>query len=512
MTSPDQLTLELPATRSGDGPAPLPTIDLAGDWKTQPRSWPHALHPMCTYLGSLPAALAHDLIARWSRPGDVVLDPFCGRGTVPLQASLERRIGVGIDRNPLGHLLTAAVLDPPSQREALSRLELLRIRWTETRDAWREVAHGVTAAGGAATFFHHETLAQLLLARADLQRQEPVDRFLLATLAGILHGSRSTALTDAMPNTFSMPPGYATRWLAVRDAQRGSGRPQRDLFGILARRIVWLLREGRPGSRGIAIAGDARQAGALTAAALRERGLPDRVRLVVTSPPYLGLVRYGRANWLRLWLLGEDASHVDSLLDVPRSAAASGELLRQVLDDIRPILADDAVVVVIVGDIEADRGRRLRRPMDLASATWEAAAAPAGYRLAGVGSDRIDPARKLTRLWGARAGGAARTDQLLVIAPTERGRRRALATAAIAVDPARTQGQRHGQGTRPRAAAAPRPAGPRPAILGSHAADVPPGRPGIDGSARPDEEPRPRADDRSTPELHPAAAGASVPA
>ena len=512
MATADQLTLELPAAGSGGGAAPLPTIGLAGDWKAQPRSWPHALHPMCTYLGSLPAALAHDLIARWSRPGDVVLDPFCGRGTVPLQASLERRIGVGIDRNPLAQLLTAAALDPPSRRDVLGRIELLRIRWTETRDDWRAAAGCMAASGAEGTFFHPETLAQLLLARSELVRHEPVDRFLLATLAGILHGSRASALTDAMPNTFSMPPGYAARWLAARDAGGGTGRPQRDLFAVLARRIGWLLREGGPGSRGIAIDGDARQAGALAAAALRERGLPERVRLVVTSPPYLGLVRYGRANWLRLWLLGEDATHVDSLLDTPRSAAESGTLLRQVLDDLRHILADDTVVVIILGDIDADRGHRLRRPVDLAAATWEAAAAPAGYRLAGVSSDIVDPTRKLTRLWGVRAGSAARTDRLLVVAATELGRRRAIATAGIPVDWARTAGREPGRTSRAVAAAAPRPARPRPAILGSHAADVSPGRPRFHGPARPDEEPRPCPDDGASLELHPAAAGAPVPA
>ena len=384
---------------------------------------------------------------------------------------------------------------------------------------------GGAGTGGAATFFHPETLAQLLLARAELGRSrsgrhDPVDRFLLAALAGVLHGRRAAALTDAMPNTFSMPPGYAARWLAARDAVRGSGRPERDLFAVLARRVTWLLREGRPGSRGIAIPGDAREAGALTAAALRERGLPERLRLVVTSPPYLGLVRYGSANWLRLWLLGEDAAHVDSLLDTPGSVDRSSVLMRQVLDDIRPILADDAVVVLVMGDIEADRGRRRRRPVDLAAATWESAAAPAGYRLVGVSSDAIDPTRKLTRLWGVRAGGAARTDRLLVIAPTELGRRRALATAGIPVDWTRTAGLHPAAAVRPapapisRSAAAmpPRPAGSRPAILGSHAADVPPGRPGIDGPARPDEEPGPRTDDRPTPELHPATAGAPLPA
>ena len=89
------------------------------------------------------------------------------------------------------------------------------------------------------------------------------DTFLLAAIAGILHGRRATALTDAMPNMFSMAPGYAARWLATRDAATGTGRPERDLFGVLAPRLHRLLREGGPVTRGIAIAGDARDAGSL---------------------------------------------------------------------------------------------------------------------------------------------------------------------------------------------------------------------------------------------------------
>ena len=50
--------------------------------------------------------------ARYSRRGDVVLDPFSGRGTTPLQACAEGRIGVGNDLNPFAHLLTAAKVEP----------------------------------------------------------------------------------------------------------------------------------------------------------------------------------------------------------------------------------------------------------------------------------------------------------------------------------------------------------------------------------------------------------------
>ena len=37
---------------------------MAPEWKDQQRLWGHRLHPMCSYLASFPAALAHAFIAR----------------------------------------------------------------------------------------------------------------------------------------------------------------------------------------------------------------------------------------------------------------------------------------------------------------------------------------------------------------------------------------------------------------------------------------------------------------
>src|SRR5207342_971490 len=113
-----QLALGLP----GLAPTELPALPIAPEWKDQQRLWGHRLHPMCSYLASFPAALSHAFIARYSRPGDVVLDPFSGRGTTPLQACAEGRIGVGNDLNPFAHLLTASKVDPPSRPEAATRL------------------------------------------------------------------------------------------------------------------------------------------------------------------------------------------------------------------------------------------------------------------------------------------------------------------------------------------------------------------------------------------------------
>src|ERR1043165_8196280 len=113
-----------------------PQLAIEPEWKAQPRLWGHSLHPMCSYLASFPAALSHAFIARYSRPGDVVLDPFSGRGTTPLQACAESRIGVGNDLNPFAHLLTASKVEPASRAAALTRLTQLRLGWNADAAAW----------------------------------------------------------------------------------------------------------------------------------------------------------------------------------------------------------------------------------------------------------------------------------------------------------------------------------------------------------------------------------------
>ena len=447
ITTANQLALELPLE--------LPTIHLAPEWKEQQRLWGHAFHPMCSYLASFPASLTHALIARYSRPGDVVLDPFSGRGTTPLQACAEGRVGVGNDLNPFAHLLTAAKVEPATRAQATTRLAQLRLAWNANSAAWLalggEIArdpraldalvptagHGGSPADGTepvpvevAIAFHPRTLGQLLFVRTTLRLDDRTDRFLAAALTGILHGKSASYLSELMPNTFSMAPRYVRDFAARTDFSS----PERDVFDGLAKKLDRLFRQAPPSIEGIALLGDARDVAPRARAALRARGRTDRARLVVTSPPYLRVVKYGYYNWLRTWFLGFDSRAIDAALDDAHHREPYLSFLRDVLAGLRPVLADDAVVVLVVGDVETDRGRRIRGGIDLAARVWEAAAAPEGYRLAGVALDDVAPNRKMTKLWGDEAGRATKTDRILVLGATEVGRRRALAGASLDVD------------------------------------------------------------------------------
>jgi site-specific DNA-methyltransferase (adenine-specific) len=444
-TAAQQLALDLPVS--------LPAIAIDPGWKAQQRLWGHSFHPMCSYLASFPAALAHAFIARYSRPGDVVLDPFSGRGTTPLQACAEGRIGVGNDLNPFAHLLTASKTDPASRAAATTRLTQLRLAWHASAGAWLDVAERVQArpgdalvpaAGGAslvagpaepvpvevALAFHPETLAQLLYVRTMLRLDDRTDRFLAAAITGILHGKSASYLSELMPNTFSMAPRYV-REFATRTGFRS---PRRDVFDGLAAKLDRLYRQPAPSTQGVALLGDARDVAPRAQAALRARGRPDRARLVVTSPPYLRVVKYGYYNWLRTWFLGFDARAIDATLDDAHHREPYLAFLRDVLAGLRPILTDDAVIVLVIGDVETDRGRRIRGGVGLAERAWEQAAEPEGYRLAGVALDDVAAVRKMTKLWGDEAGRATKTDRILVLGATESGRRRALAGASLDVD------------------------------------------------------------------------------
>ena len=444
-TAAQQLALDLPVS--------LPAIAIEPEWKAQQRLWGHSFHPMCSYLASFPAALAHAFIARYSRPGDVVLDPFSGRGTTPLQACAEGRIGVGNDLNPFAHLLTASKVEPATRPAAMTRLTQLRLGWNGDAASWSRLADrvsndpaatGVPTAGShqgpssgaepvpveVALAFHPDTLGQLLFVRSELRLDDPTDRFLAAAITGILHGKSASYLSELMPNTFSMAPRY------VRDfaARTSFASPRRDVFEGLTSKVARLFRQPGPSTEGIALLGDARDVAPRVRAALRARGRPDRARLVVTSPPYLRVVKYGYYNWLRTWFLGFDARQIDATLDDAHHREPYLAFLRDVLSGLRPVLTDDAVVVLVIGDVETDRGRRIRGGVGLAERTWEQAAEPEGYRLAGVALDDVAAVRKMTKLWGDEAGRATKTDRILVLGASESGRRRALAGASLDID------------------------------------------------------------------------------
>lgn len=160
-----------------------------------------------------------------TEPGDVVNDPFAGRGTAPLEACRMGWVGVGSDANPLAYLLTAAKVEAPTPEEAARRLQDLR------RDC--VPADPKCAPADIRTLCADSVLGQLVWLRNALDLTRRDGRFIMALLLGIMHanykpGRPARGLSISMPNTFAMSSGYVGRYIE----DHGLDPPVVDIFDL----------------------------------------------------------------------------------------------------------------------------------------------------------------------------------------------------------------------------------------------------------------------------------------
>lgn len=254
----------------------------------------HRFHSICPYFAMFPESFAERWIGETTTPGQVVLDPFAGRGTAPFQALLMDRDAIGGDINPVAYVLTGAKLQSPSRSALDGRVDELERGFRDER--WRVASQGLPPFFRRA--FHHSTLRQVLHLRSRLDwKASRVDRFLAALCLGSLHGEMDKSrsyFSNQMPRTISTKPRYS---LAFWN-KHGLWPEKRDVFAILRERIKFRYASPRPRREGRAFLADARRL------SRRAHRIPRPVSLIVTSPPYLNVTNFEEDQWLRLWFLG----------------------------------------------------------------------------------------------------------------------------------------------------------------------------------------------------------------
>ena len=85
-----------------------------------------AIYNMHTYWSKKPHDAIRQYIRHYTRPGDLVLDPFCGSGGTALAALVEGRKAVAIDRSPAATFITknyCAPVDADELQEAFEELK-----------------------------------------------------------------------------------------------------------------------------------------------------------------------------------------------------------------------------------------------------------------------------------------------------------------------------------------------------------------------------------------------------
>lgn len=368
--------------------------ELPSLWRAAPTRWGHELHSLCSYLAMFPPSIPRVFISWLTDEGDTVYDPFSGRGTTALEACLLGRVGLGSDLNPMAVLLTQAKVDPPSLRALDRRLSDLRrrIRRRSTRSEPERIR----------MLFSERTLGEIVWLKDELSRSSKVDRFLLAVLLGILHlnadqSGRPRGLTVAMPNTFAMAPGYVARYIRDKDL----APPDVSVVSMLESRVARLANSLALPVRGRGFRHDA----------TTRPSLPTKAKLIFTSPPYLHVVKYGKFNWIRLWLLDEEPREVDEALFTSSSLAKYKGFMSSCLASWRAALRDDGYMCLVVGDV-----RTPHASINLAAEIVDHCLDGLDLVSLGVVDDFLPVHQKVTRIWGPGQGSATKVDRIIVLA------------------------------------------------------------------------------------------------
>lgn len=348
-----------------------------------------------------PPQIAHVFVRWLTEPGDLVYDPFSGRGTVALEAGLLGRRAAGADLNPLAVVLSGAKVDVPSEVRAQRRLKQLAAAYDSDSEELSAIPAEIRM------LYSDLTLCQLVYLRRTLKRGHPVDRLLLAAVLGMLHanhqgGQATRGFSISMPNTFAMSPTYVAGYIE----EHGLVAPDLDVFDMVSKRLGRLGLPSTTRSCGTIAQRDA------TVEVPDE--LRGKARLILTSPPYLKVIEYGKYNWVRLWFLGENWRDVDSALMTTSSLPKYLQFMRRSLDRMREVVAEDGFVGLVIGDV-----RRGESQLELGHLVRDEVAIPGGWHCHGVIRDRLPTGHKVSRIWKTDTGGATKTDRILLLSPSE---------------------------------------------------------------------------------------------
>ncbi len=300
----------------------------------------HRLHP---YLGKYVPQLVEVFLGRYGRPGRLVWDPFAGSGTTLVEANAFGARAAGCDISAFNCLLTR-VKTAEYEHEALLA-DAVALSGSE------DVRRRKAPSAYLETWFAPRALAELLAFRDRIEGTAYPDLWRIV----LSRAARSARMARHFDLDF---PAEPVRGEYFCHKHRRLCRPVEEADKFLRRYVrdaverVLAFAEVRRSAEATVLHGDARQLDP-----------PGPVDLVVTSPPYPGLIDYHEQHVYAFELLGLERRDDE---EIGRGVAGYCEGISQILARAREALTAGGRIVIVVNDrrglyegILADAGLRL---------------------------------------------------------------------------------------------------------------------------------------------------------
>lgn len=364
------------------------------------------MHSLCSYLGAFPPSLARYFIKFFTDENDWVMDPFVGRGTTTLESRLLKRNSFGSDLNPIALALSKAKSHCLNKVEILSRIDELE----QDYDFALFLPEAQAQSDDIHLIYHHRTLAELCYLRdVLLTSAKPVDEFLVGAVLGIMHGGErkdgsSGYLSISMPNTFSMSPEYVRRFVQTKELNR----TYRKVFHLLREKVERIYKKhSSPDMESFITECDAKSISS-NKDLQKYRG---RVKLLLTSPPYLGIVNYAKQNWIRSWFLESNPEEISQRLDDDLNINEWVKFSKTTLTEFKKMLSPDGVAVFVIGDVAKSKNSVIPLAREFAMMIKENNL----FQNVWIFSDYLQGVDKTTRIWGETKGMATATDRIAIL-------------------------------------------------------------------------------------------------
>lgn len=321
-----------------------------------------ALNGICPYFTMFPLDFPLNILKRRARAGDIVLDPFCGRGTTNFAARLVGLRSLGVDSSPVAAAITASKLVTVTVDDILDEARRIlmecKARYMPTSEFWQWA-------------FHPTVLNALCQFRgALLETCNTNARIALRGIVlGALHGPKQKAFpsyfSNQCPRTYAPKPAYAIRFWQ----ERGLVPEPVDVLAVIERRAKRYY-EKSPDITGVVRLADSREANAL-----QPETWETLFDWVITSPPYYGMRTYIPDQWLRNWFVGgpDTVDYTNRDQVVHSSPVDFASDLRQVWRNAENVCAEDARMVIRFGGITDRRAD----PLDIVKSSL----ANSGWRI-----------------------------------------------------------------------------------------------------------------------------------
>jgi hypothetical protein len=275
-------------------------------------------------------AIASLLVELFTEPGQRVLDPFSGSGTIPFEACLQGREGLAVDISPLARCLSAAKVSVPTRDEVIRVVEELEVFLNQRSDT-----DGCDIDDEIRDFYHPDTLREITRAKIFFETKErradadSAHWLVKACVLHLLHGNRPYALSRRSHGIIPIPPKGPTVY--------------KSLLRELRAKLVRCHLDSIPAGF--------RQGAAFEASVLELPFESRSVDAVITSPPFLGTTEFLRHNRVRLWFSGW--SYARQAMEKTETTFLEHhrtlDIYASVLAELRRVVAPSGLVVMHLG-------------------------------------------------------------------------------------------------------------------------------------------------------------------